>query len=294
MIDARALKRFSHREWAILRDLWIDHLPPIEFDTSYPEPTLWQLPPITCPELNASGTAEFPYVDGVREALFREAILLSRKFIYCGQSLSLLSQSGKNTLTAVAAYEACFYGAKALCYLLGFASLGRDSKLFLDAFFETERKVRGQKTKLYDTVRVHKVGERLTHELLWAVTARLIDTTIFNEELRAFQTDLKITDWESFSRFRNRIFYDGSFWPLRENMSMCDLISVVTNSEIIAAASLEDSESSPPFAREYFRTAALLRKLISGMFGTLAELAPALNREVDAFVFQVQASTNGR
>src|SRR5277367_4865671 len=121
----RALKRLSHRTWGTLRDNWIGHLPIIDFNIQYPELTLWQLPDIAVPELDAAGTGELPYVAGVREAIFREAIVLTRKFIYCMKIIQSLSASGRNTWTAVAAYEACFYGAKAFCYLLGFASLGR-------------------------------------------------------------------------------------------------------------------------------------------------------------------------
>jgi hypothetical protein len=162
----RALKRLSHRSWGTLRDHWIGHLPRIDFNTKYPEPTLWQLPDIDVPELDAAGTAELPYVSGVREAIFREAVLLSRKFIYCGTILHKLSVSGKHTWTAVVAYEACFYGAKAFCYFLGFASLGRSSKMYIDAFHETERKVGKERLKVCETLRFHRLDERLTHDVL--------------------------------------------------------------------------------------------------------------------------------
>lgn len=275
----RALKHFSHREWAVLRDLWLDHLPTIEFDAQYPGPTLWQLPRIQYPTLNASGTAEFPYAAGIREAIFREAVILWRKFAYCCTILRTLSDAGKNTWTSVAAYEACFYGAKAFCYLLGFASSGRDSKLFLDAFYQSEQRIGKVRTKVYELIRVHNVGDRLTHEVLWALTARLVDTTKFEGELRDVQTELKLTDWDSLSRFRNKIYYDGSFWPFSDDIAVCDLTRSVPHPEMIIAASLDDNNGMAPFAEEYFILARLLRQTIAKMLRTIADVAPAIEPE---------------
>lgn len=273
----------SHRDWLTLRDLWLSHLPAIDFESKYPEPTLWELPTIQHPQLNASGTAECPYIDGVREAILCEAILLSRKFIYCGTMLPTLSGVGKNTWTAIAAYEASFYGAKALCYLLGFASLGRSSNLYLDAFTPTERKVGKVKVKVHETLRVHKLDGRLGHDVLWALTARLIDTTSFEGDLREIQTQLKIFDWDKFSWFRNSVFYDGSFWPLSATMANCDLTRGVHEPRMISASLLENPSSSAPFAGEYFSVASLLRDIVMGMLKSIAELAPAIKTEVEAF-----------
>lgn len=282
--DMRALKRLSHRDWSTLRDLWVGHLPDIDLETIYPEPTLWQLPAIAHPPLNASGIAEFPYVAGVRESIFREAVLLTRKFIYCATLLPALSGNGKNTWTAVTAYETAFYGAKAFCYLLGFASLGRSSDLYLDAFCETERKVEKQRKKFYETLRVHKFGERLTHEVLWALTARLIDTTTFQGGLQALQTRLKLTDWDTFTKFRNKILYDGSFWPLHDQVANCDIVSAKHRAEMVRAARLDHaSESSAPFAEEYFLACSLFRGLILGMLQSISEIAPSIASEVRAF-----------
>lgn len=266
-----------------MRDLWISHLPTIDFAAAYPSPTLWELPPIQHPQLNAGGVAECPYVNGVREAVLREAILLIRKFIYCGTLLPTLSGTGKNTWTAIAAYEASFYGAKAVCYLLGFAHLGKSSSLYVDVFCETERKVGKLKVKAYDTLRIHKLDERLTHKMLWGLTERLLDTTSFEGELLETQTQLKILDWGTFTSFRNSVYYDGSFWPLSETIQACDLIAGVEQIQIAEAARLDDLRSSPPFAGEYFAVATLLRKLIVGMLQTIADIAPAIKLELEAF-----------
>jgi hypothetical protein len=123
----------------------------------------------------------------------------------------------------------------------------------------------------------------LTHQVLWALTERLLDTTTFNEELQPIQTQLKITDWQKFRGFRNNILYDGGFWPSYNDMPSCDLIKGIPNPQMIEAALLKSNSSSSPFAGEYFATASLFRAIIAGMFQTIADVAPALKVEVDAF-----------
>jgi hypothetical protein len=278
----RALKKLQARNWATIRDLWISHLPSIDFDAQYPEPTLAQLPPLIYPTLNASGLAELPYVDGVREAIFREAMLLSRKFIYCTSLLPTLSNTGKNTWTAIAAYEAAFYGAKAFCFLLGIAPLNRNSKVYVDAFYEREQKQGKRKIIAYDTLRFHLLGDRLTHEVLWALTVRLLNTTDFDAEQVEIQTDLKIIDWEKFQSFRNLILYDGSFWPFSEQFEKCDIAKPSINDGVCSAAYLDAMPTVAPFAEEYFVASTLLRRLIVSMLESIAKTAPALRTEISA------------
>lgn len=287
----RSLKRLSHREWSTLRDNWIAHLPDIDFSTQYPEPTLGQLPPIEH-TLDAAGIAELPYPEGIREAVFREAMLLVRKFIYCGALLLPLSAAGKNTWTAMLGYEAAFYGAKAFCYLLGFANLGRSSKLFLDIFPISVRKVGKNKVLFYDTIKIHRLDDRLTHELLWALTSRLIETTRFEEDLIETQTCLKLIDWDSFSSFRNSVMYDGAFWPSHADMDACDLCAGVFSPLMAEASLLAEAAQNAPFASEYFLAAAHFKKIIEGMLESLAELAPAVGVQVEALRILGQPQPN--
>lgn len=278
----RTLKKLQSRNWPAIRELWISHLPPINFDTQYPEPTLSQLPPLSHPTPNASGLAELPYVSGVREAIFREAMLLSRKFIYCASILPALSKIGKNTWTAIAAYEAAFYGAKTFCLLLGIAPLNRNSKVYVDAFYEREQKQGKRKITVHDTLRFHLLGDRLTHEVLWALTVRLLNTTDFDAEQAEIQTDLKIIDWDKFQSFRNSILYDGAFWPFSEKFEKCDLAKPAINEHVCSAAFLDAMPTVAPFAEEYFGASTLLRKLIVSMLESIAKTAPILRPEIAA------------
>lgn len=264
-----------------LRDLWIAHLPDIDLDARFPEPTLFDLNLIH-PPVNASGLAEIDYVSGTREAIFREAIILSRKFAYCAALLTPLSDIGKSAWTTVVAYEAAFYGAKAFCYFLGFASIGRSSNHYVDAFYETIRTVKKKKLVTHDTLMIHKLDDRLTHRVLWGLTERLINTTSFPENLQSIQTDLKIVDWGEFMSFRNSMLYDGGFWPYRESFGECDLTKPIHLPELREAAFLDNDLASAPFAPHYFKTALLLRRLVVGMLASIQELAPGIEPEVKA------------
>ena len=79
------------------------------------------------------------------------------------------------------------------------------------------------------------------------------------------------------------MYYDGSFWPLSATIQACDLTAGIQQTQIAEAAQLENATSSPPFAGEYFAVATLLRKLIVGMLQTIADIAPAIKLEVEAF-----------
>src|ERR1700693_222934 len=126
----RGLKKLPHRDWDVMRDLWIDHLPDIDFSLQFPGPALWDLPELKERLTNPPTDTELPYVDGARESVFREAVVLTRKFSYCRMVGLDAATRGFPTWSVVAEYDACFYGAKAFCYLLGIASLERHSKLF--------------------------------------------------------------------------------------------------------------------------------------------------------------------
>lgn len=182
---------------------------------------------------------------------------------------------------AIAAYESCFYAAKAFCYFLGFASLGRSAKKFVDAFASTERKVGRNKIVVHDTLKIHNLKDRLTHDLLWSLAERLIVTTIFPAQLQQSQQYLKLVDWNHFSSFRNRVMYDGAFWPLSHELDRCDLVVNSPIDEFRGIARLEDA-ASPPFAAEYFQVARQFQSLIAGMLADIGGVAPAVLREARA------------
>lgn len=276
-----ALKKLAHRNWIELREEWIEYLPLVEFAQEYPSPTLWQLVDL----LESFGPIEdqsvIGTVHGVREAIFREAVVLARKFTHCRSLMQIAATEGRSTWASIAAYEACFYGAKAFCYLLGIASIGRDSPFYLDAFFEATPKSKKKLAEDRFDMKLHKLPERLTHAMLWGLTERLTNTTTFEGDLSELKVQLRAINWEQFSNFRNTLLYDGAFWTKLDVYEECDLIKLVSDISIYRATS-GGSFNAVPFAKEYFSCMRLFGSALGLMFSDLARLAPALAVEATA------------
>lgn len=283
MADTRlSLKKLSHRNWEELREEWLSYVPAIDFELRYPEPTLWQLAdfPNFFGSLVDGNVLE--HVEGVRESIFREMLILTRKFNHAHSMVNMAAAEGRATWASINAYETCFYGAKAFCYLLGFANLGRDSSYYLDAFFEVKLKRRKGLVEQRFDMKIHRLPERFTHAMLWGLTERLIETTAFENELAQLRLGLRKIDWKDFSKFRNYLMYDGAYWTKLDSYEECDLINAVSDIGIYRAATGAGVPSSLPFAEEYFSVLHLLRSALSLMLGDIARNAPLIQAEVDA------------
>jgi hypothetical protein len=277
---ASPFKKLSPRNWTRIRDHWLGHLPPIDFDAAYPHPTLWELPDFE-QTLGATKKEEIiGYIPGVREAILREAVILARKLAYCWSIAQMSAGSGRQTWTAIAAYEASFYGAKSFCYMLGFASLGRDSRFYLDAFHESTVKIKKQNVTRLD-LKIHDLHSRLEHSTLWAINERLFNTTTFAANFAQTHQALRAIDWSSFSAFRNRVMYVGSFWPFSGEQGSYDLTREFCHPEILAALDPLQSVVAP-FAAHYFAVGKLFRSILHLMFADIAALAPAYSSEAMA------------
>ncbi len=274
----RSLKNLPHRDWGVIRDLWIDHLPDIDFSLAFPEPALWDLPEVKERLSNPPPNTELPYVDGVRESVFREAVVLTRKFSYCRMVGFDAATRGFPTWSVVAEYDACFYGAKAVCYLLGFASLARDSKLYLDLF--VPRRLGKAKQPVYDVLVAYRLDERLTHNILWNLTGRLCRTLSLPVNARPLSDDLHSISFDRMSSFRNNLIYHGGYWLNWDDFLYCDLTRSLSNLDIFRA--LQEPPDNPRDAERYFMMAARLHNALVYFFSDIAKLAPAIGPEVTA------------
>lgn len=195
--------------------------------------------------------------------------------------MKILVAMGRGTWTSVAAYEACFYGAKAFCYILGFANLGRDSKFYLDAFAATEVKRNKKKVEVFETIRVHRLDDRMGHSTVWTMFDRLLETTSFEGQLARQKNDLRKTDWGRFSAARNRMMYDGGFWPMSDQIESCDLQQYVSSLETYHAI-FNAAPATTVFASEYLMSCRTLHETLLLMTDDIATLAPAIAEEAAA------------
>jgi len=277
---ANLIKKLSHRNWEEHRDAWLEHLPDIGLPNEYPSPALWDLPEFATATSIATDETVVGYLSGVREAIFREFALFARKLSYFSAACSLAVRERKQTWSILAAYEACFFGAKAFVYLMGFASAGRDSKLYVDAFHRNVMGNRKYQRCLLE-IKFHNLGQRLTHDVLWMIFRRLLFTARFTGDLVEVQTALRRIDWETFSRYRNKMLYNGGYWPFKDEMDYCDLC---LNNIHPALTTFDRQESSFPIegANDYFLAQLYLRQMNCLLLSDIAHFAPKLAIEVRA------------
>jgi hypothetical protein len=273
-------KKLPHRKWDELRDLWIDNLPYVEFSRTYPEPTLWDLTLPIGDFVTDGKSNEIPYVAGARESVFREAIILLRKFSYCRKAALSAIADGLPTWGVIAEYDACFYGAKAMCYLLGIASLSRDSKLFLDIFSFRENRNGRRKIREYDIISVYNFKERLTHAVLWGIMGRLCRTLLLPEDREDLQKSLRSLNFDKMSHIRNKLIYDGGFWIGKENIHECDLVKKFGDTVIYNAAM--SGIAGDKMEHAYFNVVSIISEALLYFMEDIAKLAPSLGCEVDA------------
>jgi hypothetical protein len=274
-------KNLPHRQWEVLRDLWIEYIPEIELTESYPSPTLWQLPDLQLGVSKPEDGMEIPYVNGTRESVFREVVILTRKFLYCRLAGRDGIARGFPTWGLMANYYACFYGAKALCNLLGVASIARQSKMFLDIFARREFKVGKTRQHVYDILVVHRLEDCLTHRILWGLTGRLCRTLGMPEHAREVWSQMRAVNFETLSHYRNSLIYDSAAWPNADDYIWCDLTKRLGHIDVWRFVECQGSVIKAE-GEMYVVVAERLHAILEFMLGDVAKLAPALGSEATA------------
>ncbi|MES0024967.1 MULTISPECIES: hypothetical protein [unclassified Mesorhizobium] len=275
-----AIKKLPHRRWEVLRDLWIEYLPILDMSQEFPGPTLWDLASAAELFKNLQPDKELPYVEGIRESVFREIILLARKFSYCRNVARQSIAQGFPTWGVIAGYDACFYGAKAFCYLLGVVSVERHSKLFLDIFVPRSYKSGKTRAEAFDILTAHRLDEHLTHKMLWDITSRLCRTLVLPDNAGDLGNNLRELDFEKISNFRNNLIYDGGFWLNRDDYDHCDLTHRLS---ILSLVSASTGAADPrEVDHRYFYLADKFKDALIYLLSDIGRLAPSIGAEVTA------------
>jgi hypothetical protein len=84
--------------------------------------------------------------------------------------------------------------------------------LYLDIFaprLQKEGKARVQK---YDIIVAHRLEERLTHKVLWALMERLCNTLHLPVAAESIIRRLRSVKFDGMSSFRNSLIYNGGVW----------------------------------------------------------------------------------
>jgi hypothetical protein len=264
-------KDLPHRTWSALRELWLEHVPadltPADIDS---------LSRVVHAHGHPIDRAPIPLVSGLREQALSEALFVRAKSLYCLECGIRSNDEGFATWSSMTMYEACFFAAKAFCYLLGIRDLSRDSNIYVDLFFQEYKKGR----VIFDGHKAYLMKGRLTHSSLWKIFPRLIRT--FTLDLQFHQEgilELRKFDFDSFSRERNRILYKSFSWSREDSIETSDMfapVSYIDNRRFISG-----ENSFAEYYSGYYLVAVAVNNLIEFLIRDLGTLAPALVSEVE-------------
>ena len=216
-------------------------------------------------------------INGVKESVFVEAILLTRKFTYCRKVAWQSNIQGFPTWSIIAAYDASFYAAKAICCFLGVVSLGRHSKWYLNVLEYNRVKTAKKSWQSYPVLKAYHLSEFMTHKMLWGITSRLLRTLSFGDDQAAPISLIKSIDLSGVSETRNGILYNGGHWPFSDDVNECDLHKQLSN--LLMLRALGEGSVLNENTDRYFNLCMSLEKVLYFFLDEISQLAPAYVRE---------------
>jgi hypothetical protein len=252
--------------WTALQDGWLAHIPQDLVGNSPNVEKLLRLNNV----VELGDKVEVDLVPGIRERTFSDALLLRQKSIYCFNASRQLSNSGFSTLTALTMYDASFFSAKSFVYLLGIRDASRSSKAYLSLFHSYKLK----KVE-FDGHYSVKLPERMTHDSLWNVFTRLINTFTCDDTTVFPVKNLRGNDYTSFSRERNFVAYEPAGWSRHSTPEPSDLFYAQTyldNHKYYEDHGATEAE----YVDKYYRTAHTLINFIDMFLSAIGKFAPSV------------------
>jgi uncharacterized protein (UPF0332 family) len=266
------IKDLPKPNWDLLQDGWLAHIPLSLVGHSANVETLLKLA-----NIDPDDKVELDLVPGIRERTLSDVLVLRQKGLNCFEASQQLLNGGYSTLTALTMYDASFFCAKALIYLLGIRDTGRSSKSYLSLFYSYKIK-----RIVYDGHYSVKLAERLTHDSLWNIFVRAINTIGGSTPVINLVKTLRNNDYASFSRERNHLAYEAVGWSRSADPVSSDLfnsLSYVDNHSYFKSLGMVEAE----YVDKYYRTAHTLLGIIDGLLLTIGNFAPAITNHLTAY-----------
>lgn len=151
---------------------------------------------------------DIEYRQAAREIVGANAIRTLAKSYEALDALARCGNRNVNMAALLQCYNASFFAARGFCMLMGFSPLNRNSAITLDTCPRdlTKNCKRGE---VSDVLRLHKYT-RWSHEAVWKLTRRLIDTISVPEALKDTKKWLREANLRKSAKFRNAFQYDDS------------------------------------------------------------------------------------
>lgn len=268
------VKDLPARSWASVREKWMEHIPP-ELEVISDQLKIQHLLEVGGVDLTDKGVIEL--VPSLREAIFSSATFLYSKSQYCIAAAKEMNERGFPTWSSLLMYDASFFGAKSICYLLGIADADRDKGFYLDAFFDETKK-----KKLVDVGhQAFDLRSRMTHEMLWKIFPRLMYTIRVDDPFLEPVRFFKKYDYEKFSRERNRLFYTCLGWSRENDILQSDLRARVVydqNVQFFADPSIGSSE----YFHDYNHFGLALYTFAKALLSDLGNQVPSVSAWIES------------
>jgi hypothetical protein len=211
----RKVRLIRARDWEILRTTWLDNVPRISPPGAPPQLLLHELTDLesALKKLAPLASVELPApVPGLRPGLLHEGVFLMHKAAHVlGSALVHVSQ-GMCTWSASSAYQAAFFGMKAVSSMLGVTMVECGNRHFLiDAWAAPKRPKRNARA-----ITILANTDRNEQRHLWAYFQRTLSKTANHEPLcgKHVRSLLLQNDFKDFARQRNTLHYRTNAWGL--------------------------------------------------------------------------------
>jgi hypothetical protein len=279
----KRIDNIKRRDWVIVREEWLAHIPRIAPPGARPALPLKQVPELSSWAAQAAGKKSIRISDGhtsLRASTFWEGTYLLHKACHVIGAAGVHAAEGISTWSLSSFYQGGLFGAKAVLYLMGIGLPEFNGKTtIVDLWPEvsaTQRKLAKRIGIAPPESELTYLGQRLDHHSAWYAFLRLVRTArvdVWPNSYISFLRPMRVGD---ISDQRNAIHYrlaDWLFEDLHAEQSILEFFHLKRDDDGTLLLDPSSSDFSLVLAIVVLHMGVLL-------FESLAELSNALADEL--------------
>jgi uncharacterized protein (UPF0332 family) len=210
------IKKIQSRDWASVRDKWLQFLPSIAKPGSPPSYEVCDfigLQDVYNHVVLLKGAEYVTEVPNLRQAIFHEGLFLIHKAIHVSGTALMQLENGIFSWSLSNAYQSSFFALKGILALLGLSFPQFNKTLMVDCFREEElsknKLAKGIQPKL--EIRFLQFSD-LSHVDYWAVLQRVVrvsEINVWDSQIMQYFSNI---DPASIGMERNKLHYENHYW----------------------------------------------------------------------------------
>ena len=275
--------KIRKRDWAEVRDAWIDHVPTFSSVGATPDPGLERLATLsttTIPELR-DPPIRLTDIEGIRRNALWEAVFLFHKCSHTNLAAQRLGEKGMHSWCMFNAYHSAFLGARGIMALLGVALAKLDGKqVALDLFPEPERhaKKTPAPSRRFQDFLLIRLPDTLDQRYWWFGFQRMLRISEVKCWDVRLDKELVNVSWANITPPRNHFLYQAHYWPLQD---------LVTDGAVEEMRTLIGDELDTNDQGFLLRLSFLVYRLFEQLMIDLGELSPVIREQLNGSRTQV-------